>query len=36
MPLGAFFMVEADDLDQAVAVASLHPGARCGDVFVQV
>jgi hypothetical protein len=27
-PLGAFFMIEADDLDQAVEVASKHPGAQ--------
>jgi hypothetical protein len=29
-PLGAFFMVEAADLDAAVAIASLHPGAHIG------
>ena len=27
-PLGAFFVVEAEDLDAAVRIASKHPGAR--------
>ena len=27
-PLGAFFVVEAADLDEAVRIASKHPGAR--------
>lgn len=28
--VGSFFVVEADDLDEAVEVASLHPAARWG------
>jgi hypothetical protein len=32
-PLGAFFMVEAQDLDEAVEVASKHPGAHLGRYF---
>jgi hypothetical protein len=27
-PLGAFFMIEAADMDEAVEVASRHPGAQ--------
>ncbi|MFW6193064.1 MAG: YciI family protein [Gemmatimonadota bacterium] len=29
--VGAFFVVEADDLDEAVEIASLHPAARWGE-----
>jgi len=29
-PIGAFFIVEAAHLDEAVAVAALHPGAHLG------
>lgn len=32
-PWGAFFIVEADSLEQAVDIASLHPGAHLGDYF---
>ncbi len=32
-PFGAFFIVEAADLDEAVRVASLHPGANLGRWF---
>jgi hypothetical protein len=28
--VGSFFVVEADDLDEAVKIASLHPAARLG------
>ena len=30
-PFGAFFIVEADDIDQAVGIARLHPGTHLGD-----
>ena len=30
-PLGAFFIIEADDTDQAVEIASKHPGAHVGE-----
>ena len=29
--IGSFFIVEADDLDEAVRVASMHPAAQWGD-----
>jgi hypothetical protein len=32
-PLGAFFMIEAEDMDDAVQVASKHPGAHLGRYF---
>jgi hypothetical protein len=32
-PLGAFFIIEADDMDEAVEVASKHPGAHLGRYF---
>jgi hypothetical protein len=32
-PLGAFFMIEAEDMDEAVQVASKHPGAHLGRYF---
>ncbi len=30
-PVGAFFMIEASDMNEAVEVASKHPGAHLGD-----
>jgi hypothetical protein len=32
-PFGAFFIVEADSLDEAIAIASLHPSANLGEYF---
>ncbi|HEX5078573.1 MAG TPA: YciI family protein [Geminicoccaceae bacterium] len=32
-PLGAFFIIEAEDMDEAVEVASKHPGAHLGAYF---
>jgi hypothetical protein len=32
-PLGAFFLIEAKDLDEAMQVASLHPGAALCKYF---
>jgi hypothetical protein len=32
-PVGAFFIIEADDMDEAVAIASKHPGAHLGAYF---
>lgn len=32
-PFGAFFIVEADDIDDAVEIAKLHPGTHLGDKF---
>jgi hypothetical protein len=32
-PLGAFFMIEAENMDDAVEVASKHPGAHLGKYF---
>ncbi len=29
-PVGAFFIIEASDMDEATAVASKHPGAHLG------
>lgn len=29
--VGSCFIVEAEDLDQAVRIASLHPAAKWGD-----
>ncbi len=31
--IGAFFIIEAADIDEAVRIASLHPGALCGEKF---
>jgi len=31
--IGAFFVVEAGDIDEAVRIASLHPGAHLGKYF---
>ena len=32
-PLGAFFLIDAADMDEAVQIASLHPGAHLGHLF---
>jgi hypothetical protein len=32
-PFGAFFIIDADNLDQAVEIAKLHPGLHLGDRF---
>ena len=32
-PYGAFFLVEADSLEEAIEVASKHPRAHLGDEF---
>jgi hypothetical protein len=32
-PLGAFFIIEAENMDEAVEVASKHPGAHVGGYF---
>ena len=32
-PFGAFFVVDAESLEQAIAVASLHPSANLGRYF---
>jgi hypothetical protein len=32
-PFGAFFIVEAEDMDEAVRVARLHPGTHIGEIF---
>jgi len=32
-PLGAFFIIEARDMDEAIEVASKHPGAHLGRYF---
>jgi hypothetical protein len=31
--LGAFFVIEADSMEDAIAVASLHPGALMGEEY---
>lgn len=31
--LGSFFIVEADDIDEAVRIASLHPAAMMGEQY---
>ena len=31
--IGAFFVVEAENIDEAVRIASLHPGAHLGKYF---
>ena len=31
--LGAFFVVEADSIEEAIEVASLHPGALMGEQY---
>jgi hypothetical protein len=32
-PLGAFFIIEAEDMEEAIDVASKHPGAQLGQYF---
>lgn len=32
-PFGAFFIVEAENIDEAVRVARLHPGTHIGELF---
>ena len=32
-PFGAFFIVDAADMDEAVGIAKLHPGVHLGDKF---
>lgn len=32
-PFGAFFLVDADSLDEAIAIALLHPSAHLGEYF---
>jgi hypothetical protein len=32
-PSGAFFILEADSLEQAIEIAKLHPGAHLGEYF---
>lgn len=32
-PVGAVFIVEATDMDEAVRIASLHPGANLSEFF---
>jgi hypothetical protein len=32
-PLGAFFIIEAADMDEAIEVAAKHPGAHLGACF---
>lgn len=32
-PLGAFFIIEAEDMDEAIEVAAKHPGAQLGRYF---
>lgn len=29
--VGSFFIVEADDVDEAVRIASMHPAANCNE-----
>jgi hypothetical protein len=32
-PFGAFLVIEADSLEQAIGIAKLHPGAHLGQFF---
>ncbi|WP_129778074.1 YciI family protein [Peristeroidobacter soli] len=32
-PWGAFFIVEAQNMDEAVRIARLHPGTHLGEIF---
>ena len=32
-PFGAFFILDADSLEQAIEIAKLHPGAHLGRYF---
>lgn len=31
--IGSFFLIEAEDLQQAIAIASMHPAARMGEAI---
>jgi len=31
--IGSFFLIEADDMQQAIAIASKHPAARMGEAI---
>ncbi len=31
--IGSFFIIEADNIDEAVKIASLHPGALMGEQY---
>ena len=31
--LGSYFIVEAESIEEAIEVASLHPAARCGEEY---
>jgi hypothetical protein len=33
LQLGSFFIIEAETMEEAIAVASLHPAARLGEQF---
>ena len=33
--LGGFYVIDVDNLDQAIAIAARHPGARLGSVEVR-
>lgn len=32
-PIGAFFIIDAENIDEAVRVARLHPGTHIGEMF---
>lgn len=32
-PIGAFFLIDAADMDEAVKIASMHPGVYVGHLF---
>jgi hypothetical protein len=33
--LGGFYVIDAENLDQAIAIAARHPGARLGSVEIR-
>jgi len=33
--LGGFYLIDANDLDEAIAIAARHPGARLGTVEIR-
>jgi hypothetical protein len=33
--LGGFYLLQVDDLDDAIAIAARHPGARLGSVEIR-
>jgi hypothetical protein len=33
--LGGFYLIDVDDLDQAISIAARHPGARVGTVEIR-